>query len=231
MTSLTVKAQQSGATAVGCALRVVVLTGASLTQNGATATQNGAAAHQATIVTTATGSWVFGAGFDVGSVALSANANTTGVDSTHLSDGITHGTCRAASLTGTPGSISIGWSTPTDSGMLALAEAMPSGTLTADPSGPAFITSNTTSVTTASFTPPDGSMLLALVTTNGGAGVVNCTMSDTSGLGLTWTPLIENHPSSAGYSGIHYTFMPVTSALSAQPVVAPSLACMQASTW
>lgn len=230
MTSLTVKAQQSGSTAVGSALRVVVLTGASQTQNGATATQNGAAAHQATITTTVTGSWVFGAGFDVGSTALSANGNTTGVDSTHLSDGITHGSCRAASLTGTPGAISIGWSTPTDAGLLALVEIL-GPSLAIDASGPAFATGNGIFATTATFTPPDGSMLLALPTLNGGSGIVNCTVSDTSGLGLTWTPLIENHPSAAGYGGAHYTFMPATAALPAQPVVAPSLACMQASTW
>lgn len=64
------------------------------------------------------------------------------------------------------------------------------GTITLDGSSPAGVFSDTgTSATSASFNPPPNSVLLVTVAAGGsgsGAGVT-CSISDTSGLSLTWT--------------------------------------------
>ena len=52
------------------------------------------------------------------------------------------------------------------------------------------------------FTPPAGSLLVAMVASNGGTGVTTMTLSDTSGLGIIWAPAVENNPANSGYCGV-----------------------------
>lgn len=230
--AFTVKATQGGSTASGTALRVKVLTGAAAgpLQTGATATQNGAAAHQQAITTTVTGSQVYGATWVASASTFTAATGTTFADNIHESDGLTHGSCRTTSATGTPGSVTVGSTAPTTNGSIALLEVLPdaTGTITEDSSGPAFVYGNTTSATSASFDPPPGSLLVAMVSANGGASVETMALSDTSGTGMTWTEKVKINPSANAYAGVWVAQCP-----SGTPgaLVSPSLAAIQASSW
>jgi hypothetical protein len=84
----------------------------------------------------------------------------------------------------------------------AMAEILTAGTLAEDASAPAVAYApGVTAVTTASFTPPAGALLVALISSSANASGLAITMSDTSGLGLTWTELVKENASS-GYAGI-----------------------------
>src|SRR6185437_4520270 len=162
----------------------------------------GAAAHQATVTTTVTGSQVYGCcNNGSGGTGLTPNANTAEYDDVADATNAEHyGTCRTTAATGTPGAISVGWSAPSGGGGFAGAEILPAGLITEDSSAPATVTNFAgTTVTTASFTPPPDSLLLALVTSDGGAGVTTMTVS---GAGLTWSPLAESNGSAQDYAGV-----------------------------
>jgi Protein of unknown function (DUF4038) len=73
------------------------------------------------------------------------------------------------------------------------------GTVTIDGSSPAGVQTDTgtTNLATASFAPPVGSVLVALVAAGGsgtGAGIT-CTMSDSSGTGMVWTKRAQSSTS------------------------------------
>lgn len=63
-----------------------------------------------------------------------------------------------------------------------------------DPSTPALAQSTTTfTATTASFAPPGGAVIAALIVGgSNGASAITMTVTDTSGLGLTWTARASN---------------------------------------
>lgn len=221
--SFTVTARQTGVTAAGTSIRLIVLTGAaaSASQTGAIAGQHATAAQQVSITTTVTGSQVYGAMWTATTGTFTANGNTTMIDNVHEADGLIHGTCRTTTATGTPGAITIGASAPTTSGSIALAEILPNGTITQDASGPPFVYANTgVSATTAAFTPPNGSLLVAVAVSNGGAGVVTMQIVDTSGLGLNWIQLSAQNASSAAYAGVWVADFPVIG--NPQPVGQPT---------
>ena len=202
--AITVTAAESVATFNGILLQVKVLTGTAATQNGATATQSSSAgaAHEASITTTVTGSQVYAASANVGSaVAYSANAQSTlFTDQADGSNGLRTGTGRSTSATGTPGAEVIGFSNPQGGGGVALLEVLPSGTITEDGSSPAAVYNSAgTSVTTASFTPPAGSLLVAMVGADANTSTV-VTVSDTSS--LTWTEQIKANASGALYAAV-----------------------------
>jgi hypothetical protein len=78
-----------------------------------------------------------------------------------------------------------------------VAEILPDGTLAEDASSPPpALTETATTVTTDSFDPPAGSLLVARVASNGGPAVQRMTVS---GGALTWSPLTELH--TVGYTG------------------------------
>lgn len=209
MPAFTVTATQGGSVSNGIALRVKVDTSVAAAQTGAKATQNGAAAHQAAITTTQAGSQVYAALFDVGAAALTANGSTTLFDNNvQPGDGIVHGSGRSTSATVTPGSVTIGASAPADAGLCALAEVLPAGTITEDASSPVPVSANATTVSTLSFTPPAQFVLVAMVSSNGGAGVCTMSLSDTSGLGLTWTEQSKINPAGSGYAGVWLAQLP-----------------------
>ena len=197
--AITVTAAQGGSTANGMLLRVEVLTQAAAAQNGATAV---AGAMQGAITTTQAGSRVYGAGLAISQTSATPNGSTTQIDTVlDPGGGAQYTTFKAASATVTPGSVTIGDSAPAGLAC-ALLEVMTAGTLTEDPSSPAAASSlNTaTAVTTASFAPPSRSVLVALVSSNGGASVTTMTVSDSSG--LPWTEKVKSNNSGQGYTGV-----------------------------
>src|SRR5258708_1861665 len=158
----------------GILLRVFVLTQAAAVQNGGTSNTQFAATqtHTQSITTTQTGSRVYGAGsYFLSGAAISAAAATTVVDAVDDStNGDKYVTFRATSLTGTPGATTLGFtsSSTAQGGPFAQAEIKTAGTLTEDGSAPAVSAPNSSSqsAVSASFSPPDGSLLVALVTSN-----------------------------------------------------------------
>src|SRR5579864_8264221 len=219
--AITVTATQGGSTAAGMALRVFVLTQAAATQNGAT-TNNlflGVTSFTQSITTTQTGSRVYGASAPTPSGTMTAAALTTLVDSVADStNNEQYVTFKATSLTGTPGATTLGFTAATaSSGPFAQAEIKTAGTLTEDASGPAVAsTTSLQAVTTASFTPPAGSLLVALVAADGGTGTETMALTDTSGLGLTWVEQSKSNQVSGDYAGVWIAPIPAGGAVSGQ---------------
>jgi hypothetical protein len=202
--AMQVTATQGGATANGILLRVKVLTGfaaSPLGNSGTYGATTGPAA--AAVTTTAAGSMVYGALTCCPTTTLTAQAGTTLLDS-HLDSVNTnwYSTCQTTAPTGTPGAITVGATTPTASCAYSAAvqEILSAGTLQDDPSAPAVaVTDTATTVTSAAFDPPDGALLLALVSSDATNGSI--TMS-VSGGGVAWTELVKGVSSNGNYSGV-----------------------------
>jgi hypothetical protein len=183
----------SGSTGTA-ALAVKVLTGAAASQPGATASSTTATAKA--ITPSGTGSYVYGAmqvfhGLTSGGMSLyTPNAATSVFSDATNSAAREAVSFRSASTTtsGTP--VTLGFTAKGDESTFALAlcEILASGTLAEDASSPAALPAsgvgNLTpvgSLTTASFTPPAGALLVAMGSVGSGTPAV----SDSSG--LTWT--------------------------------------------
>ena len=102
----------------------------------------------------------------------------------------------ATTTTGTPVTVGVVPHGAESSIALALCEILASGTLTEDASTPAAVPVSgsgtlplTMTITTASFNPPAGALLVAMATTNTATAI---TITDTSGLGLTWVPQVAS---------------------------------------
>lgn len=206
---ITVTATQGGSTANGMALRVMVLTQAAATQNGASGQVSSSGAGQVGITTTQAGSRVYGAALRASSTAPAVNGVTAQLDSVPDSThGAWYGTWEAASLTGTPGATTFGYTTTFLGGIAGL-EILTAGTLTEDASGPAVASTLTAiTVSTASFIPPAGSLLVALVSSNGAAAQTTMTVSDGS---LTWTEAVAGNTAGDGYVGVWIAQVPAGS--------------------
>jgi hypothetical protein len=207
--SITVTAAESGTTFNGILVRVKALTGATLTATPATAVFGGTGAQQASITTTQTGSFVYGALKTSSTTALTAAAGTTLLDNIVDSANIEIlGSCRTTSATGTPGATTVGASAPSVGGQTALLEILPAGTITEDASSPASAsTTAAVTITTASFTPPPGSLLVAMVSADASSATV-ITVSDSSG--LVWTERIKEQAQGGqtGYAGVWTAVVP-----------------------
>jgi hypothetical protein len=202
--SLQVTATQGNAPLNGLLLRVTVLTGAGAAGTVAShAFAMGPAAVPA-FITTEAGSIAFGALLHNTTVYGAFTAAPGSVLDDNVTDGtngLNYGTCKAVTVT--PGTGPVGSSAPSRFGLAgtrysaAVAEILPDGTLAEDASSPApALTEDGTTVTTASFDPPSGSLLVARIASNGGPAVQRMTVS---GGGLAWSPLTELH--SIGYTG------------------------------
>src|SRR5258708_1655760 len=208
---ITVTATQGGTTANGMALKVFVLTQAAAVQNGATANTNFSSApraHTLSITTTQTGSRVYGAiEWSVNSAATAAALTTVVDDVADAPNSDEYLTFKATSLRGTRGATTLGaTSAGTTTGPLAMAEILTAGTLTEDASTPAVAsTTAAQTIVTAGFTPPPGSLLVALVASNGGAGVTTMAVS---GGGLAWSEQSKNNPSAGDYAGVWIAQVP-----------------------
>lgn len=216
--AITVTAAESVATFNGVLIRVKVLIGTAAAPIGAIATQSGSGAKQQQITTTQTGSQVYGALLEVGSTAFTANAQTTLFDNTtDAVNGLTAASCRSTSATGTPGAEVIGASAPAaGGGGTSLLEILPSGTITEDASSPAGVyNASGSSAVTASFTPPAGALLVAMVAADASAATV-VTVSDSSG--LTWTQRVTTQSAGNSYTGIWTAQIPAAAAGGQRPV-------------
>lgn len=223
MTAYTVTSTITANGSNGMVLRVYVLTGAAATQNGATATQSANAAHNASITTTTTGSQVYGACLSGAATAPTVfNSSTTAIDAvTDSGHTKCYATCKATSTTGTPGAITLGY-TDSNNGGIALYEVLPAGTIAQDASSPAVVsTTAAQTLTTASFTPPAGSVLIALVATNGASNTV-VTNSVTSSPSLTWTAQATANASNMKYAAVW------TAAIPAAPIILSPVAVLPA---
>jgi hypothetical protein len=218
--AITVTAAESGSTFTGVLCRVKVLTGVAAPAIGATATFAGTGAQEASITTTVTGSLVYGALKTSSSTTLTAAGTTTLFDNIVDSpNGEILGACRATAVTGTPGATTIGASAPSIGGQTALLEILPLGTITEDASSPASASDLThTTVTTAAFTPPPGSLLVAIVS----ADANGSTVVTVSGGGLAWTERVHSLAGggASGYAGVWTATVP-PNAFTA-PVYAPA---------
>src|SRR5215831_3673490 len=159
----------------------MVLTQAAATQNGATLT---GAAGGGNIVTTQTGSRVYGATLRAAATANTADSGCTLLDdvqdATHVAD---YSTWKTTALTGTPGSTLVGCAA--GAGVAAL-EVLTAGTLTEDGSAPTPGSSTTTATTLI--------------------------VSDT-GLGLTWSEKVKQNPAGSGYQGVWIAPVPAAAGL------------------
>lgn len=196
--ALTVTATQGGSgTFNGIALTVRALTGAAVTQNGATGSDSATlTAPQKSITPGATGSIIYGAVYnDAAATSFTPNGSTTfSQNVTFAGDGATFGTFRSLATTTALTPVTVGGSAPSGqpTGTLwwCAAEILASGTLAEDASSPAGVsTTSATTIATASFTPPAGSLLVAQVSCNySGTGTLTMVVTDSTGR-LTWTQL------------------------------------------
>lgn len=206
--TFTVTATQQTATDGGMTATLECLSGQSASPIGATVA---AAALSASITPAGTGSLIFGS-----LLATHVNGSVTPLSGTTILGDTSIGGLEYASLesvgtttAGTPVTIGV---TSTGSPLdLALLEVKTSGTLYPFVGSPGFLSSSgATSITTNPISPPAGSLLVLMVSSNGSAGNTTISVSDTSGLGLTWTERVKLNPSGNGYAGIWTAVVPST---------------------
>jgi hypothetical protein len=198
--SFTVTATQGGASSDGMQLTVAVVTGASASQPGTLAGAIQTAASLA-ITPAHTGSLVFGAllGLDSTWTPLASTTNLNNSDN----DGLWYEHFYSSATTTAATPVTLGSNPPgVNSISISLAEIITSSSLAIDASSPASAYAEATAVTTAAFTPPGASLLVAMVSSNGSSGTTTMALTDSSGLGLTWTEQQKENGSSAGYSGV-----------------------------
>jgi hypothetical protein len=197
----------------GVLLRVKVLTGASPVPGASAASAAGAAT--VSVTTTKAGSLVYGGACDNRrQTAFTWAAGTAELDDqADTGLGLVEGTWKSAAATIIPGPAAFGTSDGNQSGFRVLAglEVLPAGTLAEDSSSPASVygSAGVSSVQTADFTPPAGSLLAAVGTAQGDGGTQ--TTGTVSGGSLTWTEQIRANPAGAGYVGVWTAYIPVTS--------------------
>jgi hypothetical protein len=212
----------------GVLLRVKVLTGAAAAaaQTGATkiADTGTTPFYDQSITTTVTGSVVYGAMAD-GNTAFSmtADARTTLLDNfADNTQGCQYSTWRATSATGSPGATTLGATSPGggEHGTYAAAEILASGTITEDASSPAVATTTAaTSVQSAAFTPPPGSLLVALVA-HCSSGVSSITITNNGGA-LTWVQRAYESTSGGTGAGVWIAQVPAASGWAPGPQPEP----------
>jgi hypothetical protein len=184
MASLAVTITATGGTDVVVAFALRVVTGAkkAAAQNGATGS-GAPVPPQQSITPNASGSWVYGVALAYPENGdFTANAATTFTTNAYGGGYCTYGTFRSTSTTtaGTP--VTLGATAPTgEYNNILMAEILASGTLAEDASTPPTLNSTfQSSLTTATFTPPPGSLLVAQ------AGSLSTSVAISDSLGLTW---------------------------------------------
>jgi hypothetical protein len=216
--ALTVTATEGANAVNGILLRVKVLTGAAAraSQTGAVKTADTTLTpfSDQSITTTVTGSVVYGAMANgVTNTSFTPDARTTFID--QIPDGVQvceYASWKATAATGAPGATVLGATAPTnDHGTYAAAEILAAGTIAEDGSGPAAASSTgATAVTTASFTPPAGSLLVAIVA-HCSSAASSITISN-SGVALTWTQRAYLSTTAGTGSGVWIADAPAASA-------------------
>jgi hypothetical protein len=208
--ALTVTATQGGTTNPGMGLSVLLYANAAAPAAQVTGGKTGTKAFTTTgatqlaITPNSTGSVIAGALDTQIITAFTALASTTFTFNATVSGSGAMAGCKSSSLTTASTPVTIGSSAPaTSEGQIALAEILASGgTITENTSGePAAVTSSTlTALTTASFTPNPGDLLVVLVSTVGGNDTNTCTITNTGG--LTFTNLVTANAQFYGLQGV-----------------------------
>jgi hypothetical protein len=226
VTSYTVTGTATNNTFTGGLLKVYVLDNAVLA--GTPATGSSTTAFNCSVTTTQAGSFVCGTSLNLdASTAFSASAGTTITDDGSVNTGGSEGCAfHTTSGTGSPGPTTVGSSTtfPGSYGCCALEILASGGTLTFDASSPAAVISTTlTSFTTASFTPPGGSLLVAVLDAcgNGAASVPVGTVSSTPTL-AGWTEQVHLSSTVGGFNGYVGVWTASVPAGGGIPVLPPS---------
>jgi hypothetical protein len=197
--AFTVTAVEHGTIAAGMAIVLKVLTGAAVLQPGAV-NSAASATPNLSITPNNNNSLIYGSVLGL-TGTYTANGSTTSSQNV-TGSGLRYLQCRSTSMTTAGVAQTIGYTGATSISM-CLCEINAAGTLVEDASSPAptgYV--GLTTETTASFSPPPGSLLVLMVATNGGSGVVSLTVSDTSGLGLIWAQQVSQAGIGNGYSGI-----------------------------
>jgi hypothetical protein len=208
MATGTVTATEGGSTTNGISLFVRVLTGQAASPIGVTTSATSATPALTTGTGVTTGSWVYGA--LIGLTTITANGSTTFKFNNNA------GSLQyiAARTTGTmTGGVAVTVGGTGGTGIsICLQEILAGAGLAEDASSPAGVfASGAITATTASFTPPASSLLVAMVSSNGAGGATTMTVSDT-GLGLTWTERVKQNGAGNGYSGLWTAPVPAAAA-------------------
>lgn len=156
-----------------------------VTGPGATANSDSANPPQISLTPAATGSIVYGAVVNpTNSTAFTPGAAST--FSQNVSDATNtkaYGTFRSTGTTAAGTPVTTGGSAPAVAGLIAVAEVLAAGAIAEDASSPAGVNTLTgKTITTASFTPPAGALILVMVAANG-SGAITMTITETGNLG------------------------------------------------
>jgi hypothetical protein len=212
---LTVTASGGGAAVPGIQLKVRVLTNAAIPASANIGTQSGAAAHTVSITPAATGSVIHAATVNGAAVVTPASGMVTSAKFADALNTFGYGAFLSGSTTaGTP--VTMG-ATDTANGAVAAVEVQASGgTLTVDGSSPATaaVSQDSTTVTTFPFTPPLGSVLIAMVSCGGTGTTQPVTVNVWDSYGLTWIPVAESATEGNDYAGVWYAVAPAPVAVS-----------------
>lgn len=187
MDPMTVTATASGGTATCAALTVRVLTGAAGAPAG-NVFQGNPVPPETAFTPQGSGSIVYGTMLVFPQGSFTADANTTLISADGGAGGCSYGTVRSAAPTSAGVPVTLGVTSPAgEFNNYVLAEILAAaGHLAEDPSQPGPLTSGfMPALTTASFAPPDGALLVALAT----AVASSVAISDSAG--LLWTPLAQ----------------------------------------
>lgn len=225
-------AQTGSGTHNGMALTVAVVNNASISvygpqyqssfTPGTTASQSAASPAEVTLTPEYTGSWLYGAvnRNDASTAWTPATGTSFTQNVSDTTNTAAYGTFEASSSTTAGVPVTIGASNGGTSGGVAVAEIPAATTLAEDPSAPAPVSTTTaTSVTTAHFTPPMGSLLVAMVSAAGStsgtdlftdaftdlygqpAAAVAVNVTDDNGM-LAWTEQARWATAGSGYAGV-----------------------------
>lgn len=224
-----VTATQGGSTANGMGMRIRVLTGAAAAalQTGGSASAGNSGTASVSITTTQAGSLVYGALGNQGDLSGAEPSTTIVDDFQDNPQGQFYGSFRTTAVTGTPGSTLVGSTVNNAFGSIAAQEILPAGTIAEDPSGPSFIgTTSATTLTSANFAPPPGSLIVVMVQCDGSAsGTETCTVT---GGGLTWIQKANTSGISGSlYAGVWIAQVPLWTVL--QSAGAPTASSTTAS--
>jgi hypothetical protein len=208
MTAITVTASE--ASAVAWYMRVLVLTGATAA-GGAHVLAYGSTPSNP-ITPNGNNSLIVWAIENSGSNSVPSPATSnTALDGAAGSQGdaYTHGYYSGTVTSGTP--VTVGCTSGSGAQMSAY-EVLASGgsTPVRDASAPALATAAATSVTSASFTPPAGSVVTALIACYDTAGSITLTVSDSSS--MTWTQRAFLNNFSQGFSAVYTATVPAAAA-------------------
>jgi hypothetical protein len=201
--AFTVTVQQTAAKANGMAAYLRVLTGQAASPIGNTF--NSQAASNNSFTPQATSSFLIGGFLGGGSSPVAETASPFLYD--HVS-ALIYALFEAVATLASPSLVGLS-SGPTSDDGFAVLEIKAASSLSIDAVNSqvlAFAAAET--LTSGSISPAAGSLLALAVVSNGGSGTTTLSVSDTSGLGLTWTEQVKASGSSKGYAGIWTAVIP-----------------------